>query len=408
MRLVVKIRPLKFQDLYHFTILILFMNSMYPWYIWQGNISLVFIAFGAIISIRKLIRMNYYNRLHQNFGLFFLIVMLTLLMCTHGSLAGTIPWICQALIWITLLLLKNEEKNHILKYITKWFSIVLLISLIFYILWLFNIYILPSSEIEWDEGRYPSDNYFFFIITQLGGDALTFGFHRFQSIFMEPGHVTMGIVPLILLNRFNLKNPYVLILFIVEVCTFSLAGIITMVIGYILLNLNRNIIKKLCYGLVVVAGIIWGISHTDFGDVLDMYLWRRIANIGDSIINRTAGSLDLFFSKFIHTSDVIFGIPDFDFDFNSSGGGSAGYKVYLIQNGIIGFLLILFIYLYYLFQQPSLTVFAITIVLLLLLFQNAYPTWLCILGTYLLGMPSLAHHKAHSYHRKLLCHPVTI
>lgn len=394
MRLSFKIRTLKFQDLYQFTILILFMNSMYPWYIWQGNISLVFIAFGAIISLRKLTRMNYQKRLHQDYGLFIMIVLFTLLMCTHGSIAGSLQWMCQAIIWISLLLLNNEEKIILLNYITKWFSIFLLISLIFYILWLFNIYSLPSTSIAWNEGRYPSDNYLFFISTHLGGTGLAIGFYRFQSIFMEPGHVTMGIVPLIMLNRFNLKNPYVLILFITEVCTFSLAGIITMVVGYFLLNLNKKILKKLFYGLVVVMVIIWAISLTDYSDVLDMYVWRRLAIIGDGKIpglNRTTDSLNFFFSQFVHSPEVLFGIPGFDFSFDLSEGGSAGYKVYMIQNGIIGLLLIIFIYLYYLFKKLSVTIFAITTVLLLLLFQNAYPTWLCIFGTYLIGMPAIIY-----------------
>lgn len=43
----------------------------------------------------------------------------------------------------------------------------------------------------------------------------------------------MGIIPMIMANRFDLRNKYVIILIVAELFTFSLAGYITLFIGYL-------------------------------------------------------------------------------------------------------------------------------------------------------------------------------
>lgn len=67
--------------------------------------------------------------------------------------------------------------------------------------------------------------------------------------------------------------------------------------------------------------------------------------------------------------------------------GSAGYKVFIIQNGLVGLILAISIYSYYFLKYKTYRLFIVTVIYLLLLTQNSYPTWMCMLAPYLLGAP---------------------
>lgn len=360
---------------------------MYPWYIWNNHIAYLSTALGGCVSIVMLTMCNAKKEFNENLGLVIALALLAGYMCFKSNINGILSWICQLFIWLSLIGLDINNKRRILKFITKWFSIFLIISATFYILWLFNIFSLLPTRIQYDDGRYLSDNYYLFTNGLI--DFRISDFYRFKSIFMEPGHMTMGIVPLIILNRFNLKNIYVSFLFFAEILSFSLAGIISMTVGYVLLNLNKKMLRNIWLGSFVVVALILGLSKAGYDEVLDVYLWSRIEITEDGQIagyNRTSDNLNKLFNRVMMSPYCLFGLPEFDGD--TGDGGNAGYKVYFLQNGFLGLILILGIYLYYLHKYHDYNVFIVTLIFLMLLFQNSYPTWICVLGTYILGLPT--------------------
>ena len=89
---------------------------------------------------------------------------------------------------------------------------------------------LPFTYVDNSDLGYTGNNYYLFVV-----DHDIVYFPRFRSIFAEPGHLTMGIIPLLFANRFNLKNKFVVILLLIEIFTFSLAGFVLIFVSLLLL-----------------------------------------------------------------------------------------------------------------------------------------------------------------------------
>ena len=79
------------------------------------------------------------------------------------------------------------------------------------------------------------------------------------------------------------------------------------------------------------------------------------------------------------------GIP---FDFSTLDTGVAGMKRYVVEYGLIGVLLVLIYYLSLLKKRVTKMNFGLIVLVLLSLYQNAYPLWWCVLICANLGVQS--------------------
>ena len=357
--------------------LLLFMDSMFPWYMWNNqlsNITLIITALSYITLI--LIHPNHFILSKKKLGL---IIILCLFFLWNIFLVGGILGrgvLCLNMLFV--ILLKYKSQSELLEFITKWFARFLLVSLICYILFLFGININPTY-LTYNDGRYPCWNYYLFLIPTYFIDMF-----RFSSIFMEPGHLTMGLVPLIVAHRFDLKNKYVLILFIVEIATFSLAGYITMFTAFLLFNWNKKHIKQIFYATIICLFVLFVLHITNNDSFLDHFLWRRleIADGNISGYNRTTESLDDLYNSILNSPDKWTGRQNLTL---SDYGANAGFQIYVVQYGLVGLFLSIFLYSYNYFISFKYEVGVMTLVSLLLLSQNAYPFWFCILTVHILG-----------------------
>lgn len=376
-------RVLSFQRLiyrgYIIFVFLLFLDSMYPWYMWNNSLRLITCFFTALLSIMLFVfDKNKIVLTNKKIGL---IICLTGALVWHYVVSEGEMLILFYVSWIILLLLKDEYKYDLLLFITKWFAILLLISLFFYIFFLFGFSISPSF-IDY-QGRYQTLNYYFFTLP-----IDQFDYFRFKSIFMEPGHLSMGLVPLIIANRFDLKNKYVLILLIVELFSFSLAGYITLFAGYLLVNFSFQHLKYLVIGAAFITVSLFVLERNGFSEMLDKFLWDRLEYKDGDIAgnNRTTVEFDMVYKSVMNSSDRWTGRSSVDlFAF----GGNAGYKKYIVTDGIIGLILALVIYLYQFIVYRKYLIGVFTLILLLLLFQNAYPFWFAIMSMYILGTYNL-------------------
>ena len=322
---------------YTLAVFLMFLNSMYPWYMWNNNLSQMTLLLTATFSILLMIfNQDKINIKYKDAGLYMLIVIFILLLFLSS------PGMSFAFIfvtWVTLLSLRDEYKMHILSFVTKGFAILLFVSLVFYVFFLFGISTTPTI-IQYIDGRYVSFNYLFFIVRI---DVVDF--YRFQSIFMEPGHLTMGLVPLIMANRFDLRNKYVLLLFIVELFTFSLAGYITMLIGYLLFNFTFRRLKYILVGFLFLYVAVLIFDKTGNSEVLDKFLWNRLefSNGDISGNNRTTEEFNRVYEGVINSSYRWLGKNNADIE---SFGGNSGYKKFIVTNGLIGLLAVLLLYGY--------------------------------------------------------------
>ena len=255
--------------LYRIFIFLLFMDSMYPWYMWNNNVTRITIAITSILSVYLFLSYRGYftfDRKRVSLILFF-----TIALVYYFFIHPNITYFFIYPIWILLLALKNEHQRNVLYFITKWFAIILSISFLFYILFLFGISVSPSY-LNYNKGQYEILNYYTFTIPFLRlGEYI-----RFKSIFMEPGHLTMGLVSLIFANGMNLKNRYVQILCIIELFTFSLAGYITLFIGFLLLNFTVKRLRILLSVVLLLIIVVSVLEKAGYSDMLDQFLWNRL------------------------------------------------------------------------------------------------------------------------------------
>ena len=160
-----------------------------------------------------------------------------------------------------------------------------------------------------------------------------------------------------------------------------------MVVGYLMLNLSLKNIRKVLFGVVAVFSITFIVSNTIGKDVLDQYLWRRV-QFADGAIeienNRTTSNFDSKFDRIMSSEDKWLGIPDLDS--NQGDGGNAGVKVYLVQRGIVGVMLIFLIYFSYFFFNRKRNIRVLILINILLLSQSGGPLWFCCFASYVLGV----------------------
>lgn len=352
--------------------LFLFIHSMYPWFTFEYEN--VYLSLGALgITAFVGFQTKIFQRTKSSIIVSILFLCLYLWLSKYSNIYGTLELIIQWLILCYIVSLKYEYKIQLIDFITKWFAILMSISLGAYILFLSGVSF-PGTIVEYQQ--YFMDNHYFFLQKEL---------FRFQSVFLEPGHMTMGLAPLLFINKYNLKNRYVLILFIAQMLSLSLAGYMMMMIGYSVLFLFDKQSKKsklisVLLSVILICSVAIFMQNSFENNVFDNLIFRRMEFdnghfVGD---NRSSVYLDRQFEDVVSSSDILTGRY---FNSEMSEKGVAGYKKFIVQFGLIGCVLLILSFfsthklLIYKFRRNA---FLLVIMILLLLLQNAYPTWWCI------------------------------
>ena len=130
-------------------ILVLFMNSMFPWYMWNNSVLQLSMCLTVLVSALLFITGRKIFAITKSSLQLILIVLLAYVvyLMIHGGLLGVgLTFI----VWVFVILLKERYKRQLLSFITKWFSILILVSLTTYIFYLLGFSI-PPSTIVWND-----------------------------------------------------------------------------------------------------------------------------------------------------------------------------------------------------------------------------------------------------------------
>lgn len=287
-----------------------------------------------------------------------------------GLLEHIINWI----LFVSVLTLKDDYKIDVIEFITKWFSALLLISLVFYILYLLNIP-LPNSWIVREGYRSELYNYYFFVCFE--------GSIRFQSVFLEPGHMTMGLAPLLFINKYDIKKIPVLIMITAQLFSFSLAGYIVFLFGILYQSILQRGIKKFLYPITMISFFFLFLYTSTFVFQENLFkdlIMARMEWDGTSIVgdDRSSDYLDKQYKQYKNSGVQIF--TGIGYKGENSEKGVSGYKYYMVSYGLIGLSLLLAFYSLTIARKPNARgSFGLLILMLLLLYQNSYPIWWCML-----------------------------
>ena len=311
-----------------------------PWFIWNYSYIL------ASISVLILFFVCF-NRIVKWFGFYFRFIiiyaLLVLFFVVYGSFGEfRFSSVITLLTFFLLFFITKAEKIWTLKYVTKILSIIVLISLSG---WLLNKYVfsLPIfGYLAYGVGKGDAGdvllNYIIFVDYQ--SDAVS----RFYSVFDEPGVLGTLSAFVLLGNKYDFKNKSNVIILLGGLFTFSLAFIIISIIGILVLNVKKSstIIKALLIAAVIIP-IVFFVLKDD--QTFNSVVVDRLINIGENgIDSRTSYGLNSFFNGFVSSPDFYLGMGTDFFKYNPTLLSGQGYKIFVIEYGIIGVVLLFVLY----------------------------------------------------------------
>ncbi|MDD5896142.1 MAG: hypothetical protein PUC79_07660 [Prevotellaceae bacterium] len=237
----------------------------------------------------------------------------------------------------------KEIAEKSLTKICKVFAGFLIISILFFFLHFIGVN-LPNMSAE--RGNYSYTNFFFFLLDDR--ELWNILIPRFNSVFLEPGHMGTTIIMLLATQIGKWRKWYNVVLFVAMLMSFSLAAYClgVMLLFLRLWMLRRKIVLKIL-GLLSFLGIIVGGSfvYNDGDNMLNNLIVMRleVSDTGDDFKgnNRVSEDFEKEFESFLGSSDVLFG-REMDYE----GWGNSGYRVYIYDYGMAGFALFLVFYFF--------------------------------------------------------------
>lgn len=333
--------------LFNIAIFILILETSHAWMFW--NISSVFRA-TMYVTIFVVGLLYYYeqrnkcNRSHY-YALAAVLLFIANVFKTESSFLGMGQVLLYMIILWFVMVLPVEQKKEILHFQSKFLALLLIVS---FAAWVVH-YFYPLSFTEINrigfEHLPPSHNYYYFITSHFG--LLDY---RFHSIFLEPGHLGCIISFFVLANQFNFKNKYVLILSFVMLFTLSLAGYVIYFAGFLFYSIAKKkdsaYLRKIIIIGALFAGIwLFGTYYNDGDNYVNERIIERLQYDEDSgdIVgdNRYTEKMDRTFDQTIYSNNFLFGVSvSYYRHFREIAGNGAGIKLWIIQKGIIGALIL--------------------------------------------------------------------
>lgn len=355
---------------------------MYPWFTLNFN-TLFFSLLGAWGTYYASNKVPYLF-VKPDRRCIILLILLYIWIGLHSTFFGLVNQAFNFYIISKLLSMRLEPMINTFQSLTKWFAILLIISLLFFILHYVGVP-LPHQSLWNPELKYDFDNYYFFVC---GTEELL---PRFRSIFGEPGHLTQGLILLLVANLFNLRDKYVLILFIAQIATFSLAGYISLFVAYTVLSLlNGKSMKKLLMPIILLGVIVYFCIHmSEYSFFYEIIGYRFNPDIDTGRNDRNSYETQKLFDAFCQSISFLWGA---DSQTLSKIDGS-GYRVYLMHYGLIGLLFTILFYWKYTLTRKCKFCLVLFVVFLLEQYQGAASMWFCVLIGYILGVNYIQYEK---------------
>lgn len=355
---------------YKLSMLLLFFSSMHMWTFWGIERIVMMLSFFTSISFYLFCKSFFVITNKKIISVFLLSLFFLYLVFVVENITGVLGAIISISIFSVLIFLKDHFRVKLLVFILKCFSALLSVSLLYFLACYLLDISLPFTYTDYAD-QYYFRNYYYFLTYDANW---FFVLPRFQSVFLEPGHLGMVLSFLLYTQKFNLKRWYNVIMMISAILSFSLAAYVLIITGIIMINIIRN---KNSIFYILIAILFTFMSISVFVDRLDqenmfnkLIIERLTIEDGDIAgNNRFSDDFEKEFKRKINTTDKWFGWQP---DFSIYGRGNAGYKRYIATNGIIG--VVVFV-LFYLSCCKGYGIYSYSLLLLYLLsfIQRSYP-----------------------------------
>lgn len=367
--------------------------STMPWFLWGSGY--VVIGFLGLFLVLRTLRFRRHTVAANVYPIFFCVVMWAYLFVVHAEFPqdAITSILTRLLPLIAVILFSTAEKELFIRYTTNLFSIITLTSLVFFTVWFCGI-ALPHTTLEMQGNSWYgsfTNYYVFIIVADLGV------FTRFQSVFTEPGHLGMIMSLLLYINRYNLRKWQCWVMLIALLWSLSLAAYVLLFIGvsaYVLARSRHVLITglKLLVGILfsVVLGV--GIYFTNEDSVLSTLILSRLQldeERGIAGNNRHEESFKRYYEKFQEKSEYYTGLGLSGYGRLFKDSANSSYKVFIIQYGLIGLLLLALFGFSFVCSYPSRLVLGLFVLYCASFWQRPYALWevesfsyICAAGTF--------------------------
>lgn len=337
-----------FRKLYIYLFAFYLICSLNPWFVWYFPIKYLVFLLSLGCSILFILSNHANDKIHKQNLIFLFFYLIVINYCyiykVNISISTLVVSFSYVILFFIYQILTDDDKLKLKKIIINIFFYIILISLPFYILIVFLHFNLPHGTLyaPGDVYGFPFENYFFLII---GNSRF-----RYQSIFTEPGHLGMILAFVLYMEKFDLKNKKNLLFLIASVFTFSLASYLLIIIGIVLFSFSKGkkIIKKIFILIIIMLslfciGVSFYKSHPK--SLLSIMILSRLefdSSKGISGNNRNSYFFEKEYKK-ITKKEKVFGLEKSKLNKLIDGAGTS-YKIFIVQYGYIGIILLLFLF----------------------------------------------------------------
>lgn len=384
----------------------LFILSMKIWIGWNGidlKINSAILLILLLLTLSKKIQLQYSKR-----SMISLICLYVGISYVHSSPFGPQNLLTTAL-YGYILFIKDIEKIQCIKYITKWFSYMMVLSLIAYWIAQFNLLppigIMPYALGEDIFLRNPEycirENYIFYMY------APDFYGIRFNGPFVEPGHLGMMSAFLLFCNKFDFSKKYNVIILVALILSFSLAGYILAFIGNLMIRFYKGILrprKMITYFFSFFIVIALSYQLTKDNPLFQELIFNRIELNDERGIegnNRTSIEMGEYNDRMWTSGDIgliLSGYSERDWDeiVESNGGFTGtGIIVAMVRRGLLGIMAMMFFYIIFLsFSTDKRFAFMAFVFVFLMFIQRTYPFWFSWIICYAYGITLFEQEKS--------------
>lgn len=365
---------MKHYKLLKFSLFALFLQSMFIWVTWSLPLGLCYIL--VLLVLYNFLKGNHIKITNRHKGISLLLTIVLFYQCLRQGGAFS-TWLSTALLILIFHLVINLPRQvygDTIRFITKWMAIILVPSLVVHLFVMLTGVQSPLTLTQYDDSYGIFQNYLVYV--HLTSEIV----FRFNGPFLEPGHLGMITSFLLIANNFELRKWHVAFLFVCNLLTFSLAGYILTMAGWLLLYSLK--MKKLPIVIFLIAVISVGVSYIPKDSMVNELLFNRLQmeDGGLSGDNRITADGDYYYNQLLKSDDWLFGYGNNLRDDRVKG---SGFKIYVLRNGFIGATLWVLILLFLALKSPN-KKYAILffVVCCLSLYQRFYPYWFSWFFTY--------------------------
>lgn len=358
------------------TLIILY--SAMPYFVWNISVLKPFLILLFIFS--RICLLKRFVSKKRQVSLFVCFILWLYLYVFHAEQGPEIftTFVTRLLPIVLVILLTQDEKKLLIDYTSNTFAIICFFSLFFYLLWFIGVD-LPSSTLEHSDSFYGEFyNYYFFIIhNDLGL------FTRFQGVFTEPGHLGMFSAFLLYLNLYNLRKWQCWIFLISLLWSFSLAAYVLLLVGFIIFRITsaRNVVLVTIHSFLVmliicVSSVIFYFSYPD--SLVSIFILSRLEldeNQGIAGNNRNDAYFMKYYEKIQNKSEYFIGVGSEKYYDMFNSGGNSSYRVFIVQYGIVGLLLLLLFGISIVNITPSNLYWGLLLFYCISFLQRPYALW---------------------------------